>query len=900
MKTVRLDFRSDPSRFAASYIEENGLRASRTLVVTPTERFKVYLALAFLDRYGAEDAIAPAMMKIGDLVETLAAHTGHERANPMQRLSLLYRACVQTGGFDELFGRDILSSFASFQPLASGLLGSFEEINRMEIDLTERPADDYYRDFGRHFEIFRHIYERYGTIQKEEALYDTSFLLQDITRSHIETFFAPYDDVIFISPLLLTRFERRVFDSVEDNLHVIYQDTDEYDFSDLITFRGPDTDEYDFSDLITFRGNVPPGHVQQDHGPPDSDTKKTHGLIFYDTSTRIETSMLAMSLIRRERDRGVASHEIAVLNIDPAVCEMVRRSCESLGVASNYTRGVMVKKAPVFVFLRLVGDFFNSHMDTEVLLELVRSEFFCELTGRRETKQLRDRIVNGRVFRLGSLKSGLLDEASRETLGSLQRLYRAKDFDELYERLVSLLGALGGRRPFEFYTVRDLLLASVIELQDLWPDDRMYFKAKKLYEFVESPYDIFLRYAGNKRYTLKGSITDGVQIVGLLETRGAVFKTVIVPTFNEGYFPTRAGSDLLFSSELKRALGLSTVTDREKLEFYYLKRLLDASENAYLVPIRESVGEFEVPSRYCHIMRAQKGDPVSYTLPVPEGNRTARAVSDRVPVMKDRPENYSRLDIHRLKRCETQYYIAKTLRIEGERVLSKKVEMDVVGLLVHGLLRDLYVGFDFENLPSGTDFEKTVRGKFSGIFRDGLFGTSEEVLARRILLENLAESLLADYERFKNGTVVCGDLLEREFTAETGDYRLTGRIDRIDRAPDGGYTILDYKTGNVPKVTDHLPEKDYMEVQLGFYGLLFKKSFPDRRIRGLGYYDLSRKHDVALIVEGDEADGYIDRFEEHLCGFIETFENKGGLSLARDMAHCTYCPYYTICRVYDV
>jgi DNA helicase-2/ATP-dependent DNA helicase PcrA len=174
------------------------------------------------------------------------------------------------------------------------------------------------------------------------------------------------------------------------------------------------------------------------------------------------------------------------------------------------------------------------------------------------------------------------------------------------------------------------------------------------------------------------------------------------------------------------------------------------------------------------------------------------------------------------------------------------------------------------------------------------------VLARRILLENLTESLLRDYERFQNGTVVCRDMLEREFSVQTDGVRLTGRIDRIDRTPGGDYVILDYKTGMVPDKKDHMPENDYMEVQLGFYGLLFRKNFPDRRMGGLGYYDLGRTHDIELVVEGDETDEYVDRFEAHLRGFIETFENKKTLSLASDMAYCRYCPYDAVCRVYEI
>jgi hypothetical protein len=904
MKAVRLDFKSDPSRFFAAHIKKEGLDPSRTLIITPTERFKVYMARSFLDAFGTEDAISPAMMKIGDLVEVLTAYEGCERANEMQKLTLLYDACERTDGFDELFGRDVLSGFSSFQRLAKGLLGSFEEINRMETDLDKRPEAEYYQSFGRHFEIFRRIYESYKTVQQERGLFDAGFLLEKVQERHIKDFFSGYDNVVFISPLLLTGFEQRVFRFIEDKLHVIYQDTDEYDFSDLITFRGPDTDEYDFSDLITFRGpdtdeydfsdlitfrgpdtdRAPAGHQSSDNL---SGVKKANRLILHETSTRIETVMLVMSLIKKERERGVEPYEIAVLNIDPEVCEMVFRSCEKLGIPANYTRGVPVKKAPVFVFLRLVGDFFDSHMDTGVLTELVRSEFFCELSGRRKWDELYERIVNGRVFSTGSLASGLLDERSRGVLLRLQELYRAQNFESLYERLLSLFEALGGKRPFDFYTVRDILLECVLQLDELG------------ITLPESCFDIFLQYAGSRRYTLKGAIREGVQIVGLLETRGVSFRTVIVPTFNEGYFPTAPAFDILFSSDLKRALGLSTSADREKLEFYYLKRLLDASESAYLIPIRDSVGEFEIPSRYCHIMRAERGERISYTLPVPKKDRAVRPIADKCPVLKTKPDAYSRLDIHRLKRCETQYYIAKTLKLEGERVLSKKIEMDFVGLLVHRLLRDLYGGFDFENLPKRKEFEQSIVQRFYGIFKDGLFGTSEEVLARKILLENLRESLLKDYDRFQNGDAVCCDLLERDFEAEAGGYRLKGRIDRIDRSHDGGYTIIDYKTGSVPAKKDHMPEGDYMEVQLGFYGLLFSKNFPDRRISGLGYYDLSRAKDIVLVVQGEEARGYVDGFEEHLLGFIESFEKKEGLSLARDMAYCTYCPYYAICRVYD-
>ena len=36
---------------------------------------------------------------------------------------------------------------------------------------------------------------------------------------------------------------------------------------------------------------------------------------------------------------------------------------------------------------------------------------------------------------------------------------------------------------------------------------------------------------------------------------------------------------------------------------------------------------------------------------------------------------------------------------------------------------------------------------------------------------------------------------ERGFAFKLGDHHVRGRVDRVDRLPDGGYELIDYKTG---------------------------------------------------------------------------------------------------------
>ncbi len=56
--------------------------------------------------------------------------------------------------------------------------------------------------------------------------------------------------------------------------------------------------------------------------------------------------------------------------------------------------------------------------------------------------------------------------------------------------------------------------------------------------------------------------------------------------------------------------------------------------------------------------------------------------------------------------------------------------------------------------------------------------------------------------------------LERAFAFEIGPHQLRGRVDRVDRLPDGGYELIDYKTGD-PKAAPQLAG----DLQLALYRL---------------------------------------------------------------------------------
>ena len=90
------------------------------------------------------------------------------------------------------------------------------------------------------------------------------------------------------------------------------------------------------------------------------------------------------------------------------------------------------------------------------------------------------------------------------------------------------------------------------------------------------------------------------------------------------------------------------------------------------------------------------------------------------------------------------------------------------------------------------------------------FGASDDELQYR----DRAVAALARYHERHARSESTPVWLERSFAFAIGPHQLRGRVDRVDRLPDGGYELIDYKTGDPgsgPKLSG--------DVQLALYRL---------------------------------------------------------------------------------
>lgn len=152
---------------------------------------------------------------------------------------------------------------------------------------------------------------------------------------------------------------------------------------------------------------------------------------------------------------------------------------------------------------------------------------------------------------------------------------------------------------------------------------------------------------------------------------------------------------------------------------------------------------------------------------------------------------------------------------------------------------------------------------------------------QKLWLQRLDALIDSDIERFKESEVLA---CEKALSKEVCGVRLNGKIDRIDRTPNG-LEVLDYKSGSYPKYTARTVE-NANDFQLEFYYLLAQN---EGEVKSCGYYDLKS----GKIVNEDLLETKLDLLYGHLQTLRET--KVFDFEKTEDIKECRFCPYTHLC-----
>ncbi|HWM63401.1 MAG TPA: ATP-dependent DNA helicase [Solirubrobacterales bacterium] len=218
--------------------------------------------------------------------------------------------------------------------------------------------------------------------------------------------------------------------------------------------------------------------------------------------------------------------------------------------------------------------------------------------------------------------------------------------------------------------------------------------------------------------------------------------------------------------------------------------------------------------------------------------------------------------------CPLKYKFARVFGIPQEPTINQRF-----GILIHNVLERFHKEGEEEGLPRLMDLFE------SGWRRTG-FGSSDDELQFRDRARE-AMRLYWEHECEAEGEPVW---LERKFDIKIGEHHVRGRVDRVDRLPDGDHELIDYKTGERKSEADL--ESD---LQLALYRLAAREAWGLEAGTGSYYYVLDGDK-VAAPVRPDDAERVertVLQVGEGVLG--QDFEPRPSPRV------CSWCDYRLVC-----
>jgi len=438
-----------------------------------------------------------------------------------------------------------------------------------------------------------------------------------------------------------------------------------------------------------------------------------------------------------------------------------------------------------------------------------------------------------------------------------------------------------------------------------------------------------------------GEPLDGLQIMGVLETRGLDFENLIITSFNEGIFPTKSSSNSFIPYNLRRGFELPTTEHQDAITAYNFYRLIHRAKRIFFLYDSRTEGmQTGEVSRFMHQLHYHYGVQVQEkTVSFDIGFGSPQAIQiEKTPAVMEKllrftsseefSPSLSASSINTYIDCPLQFYLTQVEAVEQTDEVLETVEASMFGTLFHAVMENLYKPFkgqimnesDFDLLISNSlQIDKEITYAFATKYfkkKNNMLVALEgnNLLIASVLRKYILQVLKIDKKRAPFRYISSEERCNIQFPIQNGQLKinLKGFIDRIDEK-EGRLRILDYKTGtgkldfkNLDEVFEHNKEnRPKFVLQTFLYGLFYKTKAVNRTITpGIFYIRDVFKDDFDTELTNKELKekvtdfaAYEDDFGLHLSDCLEEiFNHEIPFGQTKNVKICQYCPYTGVCN----
>lgn len=455
--------------------------------------------------------------------------------------------------------------------------------------------------------------------------------------------------------------------------------------------------------------------------------------------------------------------------------------------------------------------------------------------------------------------------------------------------------------------------------------------------------NLYLLVAREVKIKLNGKRGEGLQIMGLLETRNLDFETVHLLSVNEGILPKAKTHNSLIPYDIRKEFGLPTYHESQAVYAYHFYRLLQRSKEIFLyynsldsksgqgeasrfilqlkhewLPSNKKVHWIEEP--FICAQSPKEGVVESECLKVEKTEEVMRRIRNKI-YNKDMNSGLSPTSLSSYIHCPLRFYLHFIERITDEEI-KESLQMNVIGTLVHDTLESLLKDYldktynlqDFENIIMPhleVKYQETIKEKFP----QELPNIGYNYLNDQVIHKFFECFINNELKELKEQGPVCIRGLEKQLYAELDIDGITciisGTADRIDER-NGIVRIIDYKTGkveekdlNVKNTYNDIREIPDKALQLLIYKFLYLKQKPTQNadtVDGAIFALTKTSQPIVKLKVGNVEleDNFVNTIEDMLKDIMREILDPTipftQAQLNDNNKICNICDYRTLCK----
>ncbi|WP_282069647.1 PD-(D/E)XK nuclease family protein [Olleya namhaensis] len=334
---------------------------------------------------------------------------------------------------------------------------------------------------------------------------------------------------------------------------------------------------------------------------------------------------------------------------------------------------------------------------------------------------------------------------------------------------------------------------------------------------IKGLYSIFKELLSSETLDFQGEPLQGLQIMGMLESRVLDFETIIISNVNEGILPSGKSNNSFIPFDVKIENKLPTYKEKDAVYTYHFYHLLQRAKNVYVLyntEIDTLVGGEK--SRFINQLELENIHNINHKILTPKVpsykkelaiiTKTESAISQLKEIAR---KGFSPSSLTSYVRNPIDFYYQKLLGISDLEEVEETIAANTLGTVVHNTLEQLYLPYKQQLLTVDIvkslipQIDKNITTFFKEEYKEGDMTKGKNLIVFEIAKRYVLNFLNLEIEDLKKGNTIKIIDLEAEtnnvaIKIEGLDFpiQLRGTVDRIDEF-NGVTRIIDYKTGKV-------------------------------------------------------------------------------------------------------